>query len=184
MRENLGNVKSKRGKLKTSLFFLGIFEMTTLEKIENLILTKFAEEGFEDCFLVEIQLSPANALEIFVDADSDLTLDKCRKISRFVEHHLDENGWLGETYGIEVSSPGIGRPLKFIRQYKKNIKRLLDVTKTDGTLESGTLESADDEKIILTKEVKIKEGKKNKLETQITEIAYSDIKKASVGVKF
>ena len=33
MRENLGNVKSKRGKLKTSLFFLGIFEMTTLEKI-------------------------------------------------------------------------------------------------------------------------------------------------------
>ena len=158
--------------------------MTVEEKISQLLLEKFQEEPFLDCFIVDVHLSAGNQLEIFVDADTGINLDTCRRLSRFLEHQLDENLWLGETYGIEVSSPGISRPLKFVRQYKKNIARLLEVTKTDGSLEIGTLTAADEEKIVLTREVKVKEEKKNVLKTQVVEILYTDIKKALVGVKF
>lgn len=88
--------------------------MELTERIGQLLEEKYSsDEMFADCFTVEIELKPGNKLFIYADSDSGLSLLKCQKLSRYVEHQLDENGWLGEMYGIEVSSPGIERPLKF-----------------------------------------------------------------------
>ena len=76
------------------------------EEIQNLLAEKFREEGFQDCFLVSIEQQKKN-IQIFIDADSGLNLDKCQKISRYLESVFDETSWFGADYVLEVSSPGI-----------------------------------------------------------------------------
>ena len=107
--------------------------------IEELLLQKFEHPAFSDCFIVEIKLANPNRLEVFVDSDTGISLEKCQKISRYLEQHLEEKKWLSENYTLEVSSPGINRPLKFVRQYKKNIGRTLDITLSDNTIKKGVL---------------------------------------------
>ena len=154
------------------------------EKIHELLAAKFAEEGFEDCFLVEIHLSVANKLEVFVDCDSGLTLAKCQKISRHLEHHFDEAGWLGENYMLEVSSPGLGRPLKLQRQYVKNIGRKVEVTLKDGTVKTGPLTAASDTNCTVQETVVVLEGKKKKKMEVQTELPYDQIKKTMIVISF
>jgi ribosome maturation factor RimP len=91
---------------------------------------------------------------------------------------------MGEKYVLEVSSPGVNRPLKFTRQYIKNIGREVEVTFLDKTTEEGTLIKADETKIVLTKEVVEKDGKK-KIKKQVEiEIPYTNIHKAIVQLVF
>lgn len=159
--------------------------MELTERIGQLLEAKYAsEEMFADCFTVEIELKPGNKLFIYADADSGLSLEKCQKLSRYVEHQLDENLWLGESYGIEVSSPGIDRPLKFPRQYVKNIGRTLYVRRIDKTEFTQELKSADEHQIVLTQIVVERDGKK-KIKTEVeTSIPYDQIEKAVVKLPF
>src|SRR5690625_6104146 len=66
-------------------------------------------------------------------SDSGMTLAKCQAFSRHIESYLDETLVLGEKYELDVSSPGLDRPLKLVRQYHNNIGRDLKVWLEDGT---------------------------------------------------
>ena len=144
----------------------------------------FAEsEDFQDCFVVEVNQANTK-LDIFVDADSGMTFQKCQRISRFVEAYLDEEQPLGEKYTLNVSSPGVDRPLKFHRQYVKNVGRSLDVTTTDGQQVTGELVAVHDDRIVLEGKVRVQEGKRKKTVVQQTELALTDIKKAIVKISF
>ena len=154
------------------------------DKITKLLDEKFKEEEFQDCFLVEIKLHENNKLDVFIDADSGINFVKCRRISRYLESFIDEEGWLGEKYIIEVSSPGITRPLMFIRQYPRNIGRKMEIKTTEGKTEEGELIAVNDDIIVLQRKVRIKEGKKKRTETQQVEIPFSAIKKAKVKISF
>jgi len=159
--------------------------MELTERIGQLLEEKYASDGmFTDCYTVGIELKPGNQLYIYADSDSGLSLLKCQKLSRFVEHQLDENLWLGETYGIEVSSPGIERPLKFPRQYLKNIGRMLAVKCVDGTEHLCVLKSADEAEIVLTQIVVERDGKKKIKKEVETHIPYDQIEKAIVKLPF
>lgn len=147
-------------------------------------MEKFGEENYQDCFLVEIQFSPARKLDVFIDSDSGITFEKCQRISRYLEHHIDEAGWLGEDYTLEVSSPGVSRPLKFIRQYHKNIGRKLEVFTGEEIPETGILREVNEESISLEQIITVKEGKKNVKQTILTMIPFETIKKAIVKVSF
>lgn len=163
------------------------FLMMTIEQhILPLLESKFTEEGFEDCFLVEIVYKEAqNKLEVYIDADSGLSFDRCQKLSRYLEAFIDENNWLGEQYILEVSSPGISRPLSFIRQYKKNIGRKLEITLNDDSKYEGTLIAANDDDVITLHFItKRKEGKKNIKEEVNKELKLEDIKKSIVKISF
>ena len=155
-----------------------------VEKIKSLLQQKFQEEGFEDCYLVEINTLPNNKVEVFVDSDSGINFVKCRSISRFLENEIDEKGWLGEKYTLDVSSPGIGRPLKFARQYAKNVGRKLEVKKLSGGSQTGILISVADTAIILEEKTRVKEGKKKVNKIIQTEIPFEDIKQAIVKITF
>ncbi len=155
------------------------------EKIEQLLLEKFQDVGFQDIFLVEMTFNPTNKkLEIFLDSDSSLTVGQCAKINRFLQNHIDENGWLGEKYILDVSSPGIGRPLKLARQYVKNIGRNVKVSFATEGSEEGELKSVDENGIVLEKEVTIKEDNKKRKEMVLTPILWADIHKTVVKIKF
>lgn len=154
------------------------------EKIADLLDEKFKEEDFADCFLIEIKLHEHNKLDVFVDADSGITFEKFQKLSRYLEGYLDTEGWLGPKYVLEVSSPGLSRPLKLKRQYRKNIGRKIEVTTIDGAARSGDLVAVSDESITLEEKVRIQEGKRKKMTLVQTKIPFENIKKTIVQVSF
>ena len=152
-------------------------------KLENLLLEKFKEEEFSDCFVVAIEQSN-NKVNVFVDSDSSMNFEKCRKLSRYLETFIDENKWLGEKYTLDVSSPGVGRPLKFPRQYKKNIGRKVEVTPKEQKAITAILVEANEEGILIEEKVRVKEGKKKVNKIIQTKLAYDDIKKTIVKISF
>lgn len=159
--------------------------MELTERIAQLLDEKYRDDAeFADCFNVEIVLKPGNQLFVFADSDSGMTFEKCQKLSRFLESHLDTNLWLTDKYILEVSSPGIGRPLKFVRQYIKNVGRTVAVTLLDKTQQVGTLKSADDDKILLEREVVELDGKKKKKVMAQVEIPMAQIEKTIVQLAF
>lgn len=156
------------------------------QKIEVLLAEKFKEEEFADFFIVEIKMHLNNKLEVFIDSDTSLPLSKCQRLSRYLEFHIDENQWLGEKYIIEVSSPGISRPLTLYRQYKKNIGRKLAIRFVEDGVKKreGILVDANETACFLEEKIVRKEKKKKIRTTEITEIPYTDIKKAVIKPAF
>ncbi len=151
------------------------------EQIEALLLTKFEDEGFEDLFIVEINYNTTgNKLEIFLDSDTTLDIGHCSRINKYLQKHIDEHGWLGEKYFLDVSSPGVGKPLKLMRQYAKNINRRLEIWLTEGKPVTGKMTSVTDDHIIIEEE----KGKKKKKEIIKHEISYNQIKRAIVKISF
>lgn len=156
---------------------------TLEEKVANIINSALNEGGWTDYFLIDVIVS-GNKIEVFLDSDTAVHYEVCKKISRAIEAWLDENGPLGDKYVLEVSSAGIERPLKMQRQYKKNTGRDLKVNLSKGTALSGRLLKAEDEFIILLEEVKVKEGKKNIKKNIEHKIPYGEIDKAIVQIRF
>ena len=154
------------------------------EKIIHLLEEKFQDEGFEDLYLEELTFNPANKkLEIFLDSDTTLTVGQCSRINKYLQKHIDEEGWLGEKYTLDVSSPGIGKPLKFRRQYPKNIGRKVEIkTESTGTRE-GNLVEVHEEYLVIEEKVKADPKKKKKI-LKKAEIQFSEIKQTKVKVSF
>ena len=150
--------------------------------IEKLIEDKFQEEEFQDCFLVDINFS-SKKLEVFIDSDTSITFKKCQRISRHLEAYLDESEDITQAYILEVSSPGISRPLKFPRQYVKNIGRKMKV-ETEEEKIKGRLQEANEEGITLEVEKTVKQGKKKTKVKEMIRIEYNNIKKANIQAEF
>ena len=160
-------------------------ELNIEQEVERLLAEKFAEPDFESLFLVEVKFNPTiNKLEVFVDGDEGITIGECAKLNRYLQVPIDENGWLGEKYTLDVSSPGLDKPLKLERQYYGNIGRSLTVTLADDTEMEGVLEDATDEGIVLSVEIIILDGKKKVKTTEQRAVAWANIKKAKVVIKF
>lgn len=159
--------------------------MELTERIAQLLEEKYAtDEAFADCFTVDIELKPGQKLFVFADSDSGMTFEKCQKLSRYLESHLDTNGWLGDKYLLEVSSPGIGRPLKFLRQYRNNAGRTVEVTLKDKTRLTGLLKTAGENKVILTQKIVERENNKKKEVEKETAIPFDEIEKTVVKIAF
>ncbi|MBV6443631.1 MAG: ribosome maturation factor [Haliscomenobacteraceae bacterium CHB4] len=159
--------------------------MDITERIAQLLEEKYAgDEAFADCFTVDIELKPGQKLCVFADSDSGMTFEKCQKLSRYLESYLDANNWLGDKYLLEVSSPGIGRPLKFLRQYRNNTGRTVEVTLKDKTRQTGLLKSADENQVVLLQKVVERENNKKKEVEKETAIPFEQIEKTVVKIVF
>ncbi len=138
-------------------------------------------EGQDDLFVVDVKIKPTNNVKIFIDGDQGVSIDKCVKINRQLYKRIEEVAiWPEGDFSLEVSSPGIGEPLKLMRQYKKNIGRIVEVVKVDESKLQGKLLSADDETISL-EETK---GKNKKKEVIVHTISFDQIKTTIVQVTF
>ena len=148
-------------------------------KIKKVIELKQAEDDYNDCYLVDIEYNkPKNHLTLYIGSDSGMTLKKCQAFSRHVEAYLDETLVLGEKYELDVSSPGVGRPLKLKRQYHTNIGRDLIIKLEDGSSVKGELiEVGEDSIQILQKKGKKKTG-------DALQIPFDQISTALVQIKF
>jgi len=115
-------------------------------RIAEVLSKRFEEEDLHSCFLINVERQKNNKVVVYVDADDQLTIDMCRRISRFLEHKIEEESWLPEKYTLDVSSPGIDNPLRLHRQYVKNIGRRVSVS-LDGDKVKGKLVKVEQEHI-------------------------------------
>lgn len=118
-----------------------------------------ASEVADDCGyeIVDINLSGSGKrviLRITLDKEGGITLDDCEVFSRRLEGLLDAEDPLKGPYTLEVSSPGLDRPLKRINDFKKSIGKLVRIiTKeriNNQTFFVGRLEDVRDSSIILS----------------------------------
>lgn len=157
--------------------------MSLEEQIVQIVEKYFELADRKDCFVVEL-VNKTKKLEIYIDSDDAISFDVCKKVSRVVEQFLDEGKQLGEDYTLEVSSPGLSRPLRLPRQFKKNVGREVTVTRTDSSKITGILEDANDEEFSI-KYLKVwKDGKKKRSEDVITPFKYSETNKVMINIKF
>lgn len=152
------------------------------DKIQNLI--DEALQVDDSIFLVDWSLGVGNKILVSVDGDNGISLKDCIRISRHIEHNLLEEG-VERNFSLEVSSPGADSPIKMLRQYKKNIGRVLEITLQNEEKLKGILQLADDICVMLEWEEKEKKpiGKGNHIVVKQREIIYSDIKKAITIIK-
>ena len=92
------------------------------EIIENIghILAPILEE---DCLeLIDIEFRPSGKrwlLRIYIDKDGGVTISDCEKVNRELSRSLDVEDVIDHQYVLEVSSPGLTRPLKSVNDFKR-----------------------------------------------------------------
>ena len=114
----------------------------------------------DDQFIVSVEVSPSNVIVVTVDSENGISIDDCINISRHIEKNLDREE---EDFELQVSSAGVGQPLKVLRQYVKNTGKEVEVVNKSGEKKKGVLKSVDENGFELEFEVKEKvEGQKKK----------------------
>ncbi|MBW7839473.1 MAG: ribosome maturation factor RimP [Chitinophagaceae bacterium] len=154
------------------------------EKIVSEI-TGFVEKFIQkwpEVFVLETTISATHKVTVLLDADNGMNIERCAEVNRalykFVE---DQQFFENQNFSMEVSSPGIDRPLTERRQFRKNIGRNIDVQKDDGTRLKGRLTGVTEEEISLEKEEK---KKKKQSEPEIITIPFKEIRQVKVLVTF
>jgi ribosome maturation factor RimP len=108
-------------------------------------------------------------LTVIVDGDTHLSLDQVTSATKAIGEIVESVQSLGETpFTLEVTSPGLDRPLTKVRHWQKNINRLVKVVLLDGSEIKGRIKDVNEVSAIV--------DEKN--------INYSDIKRATLEVEF
>lgn len=150
-------------------------------KIEELLNTFLAER--EDLFLIDLKISAADDITVILDGDNGVSVQDCLDASRVIEFNMDREE---HDFSLQVMSAGLSEPLTLPRQYVKNIGRDLKVILINDTEIEGELLRVENEFVTLVlryrKPKDIGKGKVDVVEER--EIPYSEIKKATIVIKF
>ena len=86
-------------------------------------------------FVIDINFrgdSRKKIIEVFVDAEKNIDADNLAEISREINSIIEEQDIIQQAYRLDVSTPGVDRPLKFLKQFPKHINRNFEVTYKTG----------------------------------------------------
>jgi ribosome maturation factor RimP len=151
--------------------------MALKDQISELVTPAVSDLGF---YLEDVHVATPGSHRIvtcIVDGDASLNLDQVTSVSRVISELLDEAPFMGETpFTLEVTSPGVDRPLTQPRHFAKNVSRLLKIIKLDGSEVTGRILSNTDKDVTLSVAVK-----KETIEEVVT---MADIKRAVVEIEF
>jgi ribosome maturation factor RimP len=151
--------------------------MALKDQISELVTPAVSDQGF---YLEDVHVATPGSHRIvtcIVDGDASLNLDQVTTVSRVISELLDEAPFMGETpFTLEVTSPGVDRPLTQPRHFAKNIDRLLKIVKLDGSEVTGRILSNTDQDVTLTVTVKKEIIKQT--------VSLNEIKRAVVEIEF
>ncbi len=74
-------------------------------------------------------------IEVFVDGEKNISADDLAQISREINSVIEEQNLIKESYRLDVSTPGVERPLKYLKQFPKHINRNFEITYNTGDVE-------------------------------------------------
>ncbi len=138
------------------------------ENVEKLITPIVEGLGLEVVEVAYEKKSSGMNLTVYIDKRGGVDLDDCERVHHAIDEPLDElDPTNGESYILNVSSPGLDREIKSDKDFSRNIGEVLDVNtfKKIGLKKSfvGELVSFDDEKIT----IKDKKGKEMNIERKL-----------------
>lgn len=114
-----------------------------------------------------------SVLRVAVDTDGGVDMDQIAAATRAVSAVLDDSDVMGQTpYTLEVSSPGVDRPLTLPRHWRRNAGRLVKVTYDEGEPVTGRIASSDDD------------GATLEVDGAEVRVTYGEVKKAKVQIEF
>ncbi len=96
-------------------------------KTEELLLPIIESNNFE---LVDVEFIKEGSnwyLRAYIDKEGGITVDDCELVSRALSDLLDEKDFINEAYILEVSSPGLGRPLKKDKDFARSIGEEVEI---------------------------------------------------------
>lgn len=148
--------------------------MALVDNLNELLAPVVKASGL---LLEEIKVIPvgrSRIISVIVDHEErDLNLDEVAASSRAISKILENYSQLGDNpFTLEVTSPGVDRPLVKAYQWKKNLGRLISIVKVDGEKLIGRLKSLD----LDSASLEVKSGE--------VSISFSDIKRATVEIEF
>lgn len=97
------------------------------QRTEGLLLPILADFNFELVDVEFVKEAGSWYLRAYIDKPGGITIDDCEKVSRTLSDVLDREDYIEEAYYLEVSSPGLTRPLKKAKDYDRNIGRPVDI---------------------------------------------------------
>lgn len=121
--------------------------------IEEYAVSVLDSMGIE---LVELQFRPEGhgwVLRLYIDREEGLTIDDCAAVSREISTWLDVEELIEHAFHLEVSSPGLERPLKKVKDFERFSGRKARVKLREPLNEQkvfiGTIDEVDEEKVVL-----------------------------------
>jgi ribosome maturation factor RimP len=127
--------------------------------------------------LEDVEVTPAGRrrlVRVVVDKDGGVTLDDIADTTRLLSRRLDEDDdVMGEaSYTLEVTSPGTDRPLTAVRHWRRNIGRLVKVTRQEGEPVTGRIVEAGDSSARID------------VDGTAHDVDYAEVRKARIEVEF
>lgn len=146
-------------------------------RLSELVRPEVAAVGYDLEDLTITAAGKRSVVRVVVDKDGGVTLDDVADVSRTISDVLDrfdesEPGLFGTTYVLEVSSPGVDRPLTEPRHWRRNVGRLVTATLREGEPVTGRVLAADDAAVTLDRQ-----GSQHRL-------AHTDLVRGNVQVEF
>ena len=99
------------------------YEKQTEELLEPIV----AEQGFELVDVEYVKEAGNWYLRAYIDKPGGITVDDCEVVSRRFSDILDEKDYIEDTYIFEVSSPGLGRPLKKDKDFQRSLGEEVEI---------------------------------------------------------
>ena len=97
------------------------------QKTEELLLPIIEKNQFE---LVDVEYVKEGSnwyLRAYIDKPGGITVDDCEVVSRALSELLDQNDFIEDSYILEVSSPGLGRPLKKEKDFQRSLGEEVEI---------------------------------------------------------
>ena len=96
-------------------------------RTEKFLLPLMQEHGFELVDVEYVKEGDIWYLRAYIDKEGGISLDDCELISRKVSDWLDKEDFIQDSYILEVSSPGLGRPLKKDKDFARSIGKDVEI---------------------------------------------------------
>ena len=97
------------------------------QKTEELLIPLIEQHQFELVDVEYVKEGQEFYLRAYIDKPGGITIDDCVAVSREMNELLDEKDYIAGTYTFEVSSPGLGRPLKKEKDYVRSMGKELEI---------------------------------------------------------
>ena len=97
------------------------------QKAEALAEPIISSFGFELVDVEYVKEAGTWYLRLYIDKEGGITIDDCEAVSRLFSDKLDEEDFIDDAYIMEVSSPGLGRPLKKEKDFKRSLGKEVEI---------------------------------------------------------
>jgi ribosome maturation factor RimP len=145
-------------------------------QVIELLGGEFARAGFEiEDVVIDARTRPPRIM-VIADGDNGLDLDTAATLSRSASALLDGLDTIQDQYVLEVSSPGVDRPLTSVKHFRRARGRKVDVVLSDGSTLTGRVGETGEDSVALV----VRAGR----DWAVRDISLADIVKAVVQVEF